>query len=243
MFCLHNTSINVINSIVINTNTIDNLDDLHALSLISIVIMMSMNLIFNTNIVQSFKTYFIRYARASASAITCELGSKSKNYYRMSNIIFWKSYDILKDDMNKKNANISHRCHKKRRKKFILNRIIHSLLYLSIALRYFAGECLLDILLVHGVSPSEVQFSIWKVVDAAHQNQDLKIEYPSCYKQQKQITYDFSKISYAGFENCGGCIDSLLIWINKLNEKDSTVSEVGIKKFYSWRKYKFGLNM
>ena len=97
--------------------------------------------------------------------------------------------------------------------------------------------------LVYSISLSEVQFSVWKVVDAVHRNQDLKIEYPSCHKQQKKIAYDFSKISYAGFENCRGCIDGLLIWINKPNEKDSTVSEVGIKKFYCGRKHKFGLNM
>ena len=62
-------------------NIIDDLDDPYTLLLVSIVMIIYMNLIFNTNIVQSFKTYFIRYARASASAITCELGSKSKNYY------------------------------------------------------------------------------------------------------------------------------------------------------------------
>ena len=53
----------------------DDLDDPYSLSLISLVMMLSMNLILSNNIIQSYKTYVIRRVRASVSAIMYELGS------------------------------------------------------------------------------------------------------------------------------------------------------------------------
>ena len=79
----------------------DDLDDPYSLSLIFIVMMISLNLMFSNDIVQSFKTYFIRRVRASVSAIMYELGNKSKNYYRMSDNSFWKLHSMLKDDIDK----------------------------------------------------------------------------------------------------------------------------------------------
>ena len=87
------------------------------------------------------------------------------------------------------------------------------------SLTLFCWGCPLDISLVHGVSPSEVQFSVWKVVDAVHQNKALKIDYPSCHDKQRKIADEFKNLSYAGFDNCAGCIDGLLIWICKPNGK------------------------
>ena len=45
----------------------DDLDDPYSLSLISLVMMLSMNLILSNNIIQSYKTYVIRRVRASVS--------------------------------------------------------------------------------------------------------------------------------------------------------------------------------
>ena len=140
----------------------DDLDDPYSLSLISLVMMLSMNLILSNNIIQSYKTYVIRRVRASVSAIMYELGSKSKNYYRMTDMSFWKLHDMLKDDINKKNHNTSRRSRKKRRKSYVINGMIHSSLRLSMALCYFAGGCPLDIALVHRVSPCKVSISVWK---------------------------------------------------------------------------------
>ena len=72
----------------------DDLDDPYSLSLISLVMMLSMNLILSNNIIQSYKTYVIRRVRASVSAIMYELGSKSKNYHRMTDMSFWKLHDV-----------------------------------------------------------------------------------------------------------------------------------------------------
>ena len=56
----------------------DELDDPNATCVITMVIMLSLNLIFNNSIIHSFKTHFIRRTRASVSAIMCELGKKSE---------------------------------------------------------------------------------------------------------------------------------------------------------------------
>ena len=92
----------------------DDLDDPYSLSLISLVMMISCNLIFTESILSSFKTFFMQCMRVSISAIMHELGNKSKNYYHMSDNSFWKLHDILKNDINK-NENISCR-HRKKKK-------------------------------------------------------------------------------------------------------------------------------
>ena len=123
----------------------DDLDDPYSLSLISIVMMISLNLMFSNDIVQSFKTYFIRRVRVSVSAIMYELGNKSKNYYRMSDNSFWKLHSMLKDDIDKRKHDVYRRSRKKK-KRYIPNGIIHLSLRLSIVLRFIVGGCPLDIL-------------------------------------------------------------------------------------------------
>ena len=81
--------------------------------LICLVLMLSLNLIFNNETIRGFKTHFIRRTRKSVSAIICELGKTSKNYYRMRNASFWKRHKMLKDDIDKKPDNVSYRSRKK----------------------------------------------------------------------------------------------------------------------------------
>ena len=40
---------------------------------------------------------------------------------------------------------------------------------------------------------------------------------------------DFKMISFDEFENFVRCVDRMLIWVFKYNEKDAIVSEVGVK--------------
>jgi DDE superfamily endonuclease len=54
---------------------------------------------------------------------------------------------------------------------------------------------------------------------------------------------DLKKNSQAGFDNCVGCIDGILIWINKPNKHDLEVTRIGHSKFFCGQKSKFGLNM
>ena len=60
--------------------------DPDAMYIITMVMMLSLNLMFNEETFASFKTFFIRRTRANVFAIMCELGNESKNYYR---IIIW----------------------------------------------------------------------------------------------------------------------------------------------------------
>ena len=97
------------------------------------------NLIFDTTEkFKCFKTHVIRRARASVSAIMYELGKKSKNYYRMRDMSFWKMHDELKDEINKKPVNVSRRSRKKRKlnPNSIPNGLIYSSLRLSISFNH-----------------------------------------------------------------------------------------------------------
>ena len=91
----------------------DVLDDPESTYVICLVLVLSFNLIFNNETIRSFKTHFIRRTRKSVSGIMCELGNKSKNYYRMSNVSFWKLHKMLKDDIEKKPDHVSRRSRKK----------------------------------------------------------------------------------------------------------------------------------
>ena len=43
-------------------------------------------------------------------------------------------------------------------------------------------------------------------------------------------------ISVAEFYNCAGCVDIMLIWVFKPNEKHDILSKVGLKKFAAGEK-------
>ena len=117
--------------------------DPDATYIITMVMMLSLNLMFNEETFSCFKTFFIRRTRASVSAIMCELGNKSKNYHRMRDMSFWKLHDKLKDKLNTRPARKSRRCRKKRKKMpSVPNGLTCSSLRLSIALRLFAGGAL-----------------------------------------------------------------------------------------------------
>ena len=57
------------------------------------------------------------------------------------------------------------------------------------------------------------------------------------------MAYDFTFRSKAGFDNCVGCIDGMLLWMEKPFQKNCEKVGVDSGKFYCGRKGKFGLNM
>ena len=57
------------------------------------------------------------------------------------------------------------------------------------------------------------------------------------------IAKEFQKDSKAGFNNCVGCIDGLLIWISKQSKHECELCDCGAKKFFCSRNNKFGLNL
>jgi hypothetical protein len=84
---------------------------------------------------------------------------------------------------------------------------------------------------------------IWHVIEVINTAKELAINYPTSHEEQKLIAKKFQPLSQAGFNNCAGCIDGLLIWINKPTKQDVEATNIGHSKFYCGRKGKFGLNM
>ena len=115
---------------------------------------------------------------------------------------------------------------------------------LSCAIQYFAGGSVWDIMLTHGVSRTQLYRCIWIVVDLINTLSDFTtLIYPDSHEVQKRIADEFKLKSRPGFPNCGGCIDGLLLWIEKPTKVDCHKSKCNSGKFYCGRKNKYGLNM
>jgi hypothetical protein len=69
------------------------------------------------------------------------------------------------------------------------------------------------------------------------------MEYPSCRNEQRWIAKEFENRSMAGFTNCGGCIDGMLLCLEKPTDNECDRVQVDSGKFYCGQKGKFGLNM
>lgn len=114
---------------------------------------------------------------------------------------------------------------------------------LGCAIRYFAGGCVYDLMIQFGVSASTIYSSIWIVVDAVRKCQALQISYPENMDDQYRIAEGYRLRSRAGFDQCAGAIDGLLVWINKPTKKQCEEANTGQMKFYCGRKNKYALNM
>jgi len=113
---------------------------------------------------------------------------------------------------------------------------------LGIALRYFAGGDPMDIMMSFGVSHTEVLNSVWYVVDSVLRLEEFSLAYPSDHVTQRRIAREFKAKSDANFDCCAGCIDGILIWINRPSATDCARSGCDSGKFFCGRKGKFGLN-
>jgi hypothetical protein len=88
--------------------------------------------------------------------------------------------------------------------------IISSKIRLSIALCYFAGGSVYDIMLVHWVSLTSIYVSMWGVVDAIHSTPELDFHFLN-HEQQQEIATGFCSWSGAGFDNKVGVINGLVV--------------------------------
>lgn len=98
------------------------------------------------------------------------------------------------------------------------------------ALRWMDGGSEYDIASVHGVHVGEVLYSVWEVVDRVNSCKALKIMYPTSHEAQKEIAKGFEKKSWVGFRNCAGCIDGMLVWINKPSKLALVGTNIGEAK-------------
>ena len=151
------------------------------------------------------------------SALIYELGARSKSFYQMSDASIWKLHNKLKENIGKKECNVSKRSRKKHRQNFISNGVVCSSVRSIIALRSFIGGDPLSLALVHGMSHSEVNYSTWRVVDAIHSEKSQTIKFPAKYEEQRRVTNVFKSISTPEFDNCAECIDDFRVWTLRPN--------------------------
>ena len=113
----------------------------------------------------------------------------------------------------------------------------------TVALRYFAGGSYLDKTISHGIGKTDVYRSVWAVVHATNSCPRLQFRFPATVAECQESAADFTFRSKAGFDNCVGCIDGMLLWIEKPFLKEYEKVGVVSGKFYCSQKAKFGLNL
>ena len=167
-----------------------------------------------------------------------------RHAYRMSYESFWRLHELLSPVMEDVASKVRRYIPKQHSYKSppVPNGIIFTSVRLGIALRYFAGGSLYDIIAKYGVSHSSVFESVWIVVEALNSTSSFNISYPSGQEEQKRIAKGFKDASKVKFDCCAGAIDGILIWMHKPSLKQAEKAGVGQKKFLCGRKHKFGLN-
>jgi hypothetical protein len=86
------------------------------------------------------------------------------------------------------------------------------------------------------ISYASVLESVWNVVEALNGFPDFYIKYPADQNIQKQIAAEFHSASSAGFKNCTGAVDGILIWIQRPSKADADKAKIGVKKLFCGRK-------
>lgn len=87
---------------------------------------------------------------------------------------------------------------------------------LSMALCCFAGGSYLDILMFHGVR--KIHFYNLVVVYAVNNTEKLVLQFPKPIYESNATANKFATCSKAGTDNCIGCSDGVLLWIEKLGK-------------------------
>ena len=176
-----------------------------------------------------------RRIRSPIHAIFKKYGPREfRRAFRMDEESFWHLLDLLEPRMAVK---------RKRKRGATPNGSVANSTRLAMALRYFAGGDPIDIAIIFMVTPALVYNSVWLVVEAIHKTKSLEIKYPSQHAQQLLIAKEFEAKSRAHFNNCAGCIDGILIWINKPSERDLKNLGIGGKKFFCGRKKKLACKL
>ena len=85
------------------------------------------------------------------------------------------------------------------------------------ALRWFAGGKLIDIIQTHGVGYDKVYKSVQEIEDTINSCPKLQIKFPN-HQQQQDIAASFKKKSFVGFDNCVGCIALMACSFGQTNQ-------------------------
>ena len=157
----------------------------------------------------------IRRQRRSFASLRNEYGELFNRAYRIDHAAFQKLYKILE-------KGISNFLEQESRGEsfYVPNGPIDYQVRLAMALRYFAGGSYLDILMSHGVGKTDFYKSVWAVVHAVNNADELMLQFPKTIDECTATANEFAARSKAGFNNCVGCVDGVLLWIEKPGKKN-----------------------
>ena len=187
---------------------------------------------------------YIKCKRRSLVSICNEYGNLFERAYRMDYPSFLELHELLKDgikeyvrkEVTSTNSSANQPFYRKNGK-------ITTQIRVACALQYFAGGSYLNIIMSHSVGKTDFYRSIWAVVHATNECSCLDFQFPSTLAECQSISNEFSLRSKAGFTNCIGCIDGLLIWLEKPSKDQCNEVSVNSRKFLCGQKGKFGLNL
>ena len=101
----------------------------------------------------------------------------------------------------------------------------------------------MDITISHAIGKTDIYHSVWSVAHAANQCPSLQFKFPTTVAECKEVAEEFTFRSQAGFNNCVGCIDGMLVWTKKPLSTQCDKVGVDSDKFFCGQKGKNGLNL
>ena len=114
---------------------------------------------------------------------------------------------------------------------------------LLVSIRFFTGGSSYDIFPLFGMGLTSFFRCIWAIVYAINKPPDMRIEFPIDHIKQQQIVHGFMPKSTPQFNCCVGCIDSMLVCMDKPNEHNCAVMKSGPMHFMCGWKGKYCLNL
>ena len=191
----------------------------------------------------------------------CELGTKDQEIKRnrkpfdeqvgsrLSNLLFRRTYRVTRITFDTLHRILEPRLDEiffprggNKRKGNKPHYFIDTKTRLSIALRYFAGASVYDIMLVHDISMTSVYLAVWGVLDAINTTKELEYKFPN-HEEQKNIARGFGLMSGVRFDKVIGAIDGLIICCVMPPLKFCRALNCGQINFRCHRKDKYGLNL
>ena len=149
---------------------------------------------------------------------------------------FWKLVCILWPIMERDTAGLEWQ-------DLAWNGVITASQRLSIGLCFFAGGNDYEIAGNHSVCVQEVYKSVHVVINAINLYKDFNIVFSESEEEQQKLADGFMMKSRAGFKNCVGAIDGILVWTDKPSISDLVSLHFGSAWFYCGLQSKHGLNM
>ena len=154
----------------------------------------------------------IKRQRLTLQSLKKEYGSLFQHAYRMDYITFKSLHRILQKDIQEYIINKREINDKNNGLDFYMrNGRITTEIHLACTLHYFTGGKYLNIMVSHGIGKTDLYHSIWAVIHATNVCTMIQFNFPTTLSECESISNEFSHRSKAGFSNCTGCIDGMLV--------------------------------